>query len=339
MLIRYSGPIAISIPADSLDIEEAVKELFAETEEADLQGETGDINISITISQLSSDETAVLQSAAQSEGLEILGSPVVFSISASNNGKTVEVTSFNQYVQRSIEVTQEIAENLSTVLVFEEDNTFRPVPTSVYFKDGKYYVVIASLTNSTYVLVHQKVSFSDTDGKWYEDAVKEMANRQIIRGIDNSNFAGDREITRAEFAAIIVRALGLPVKGVSNFSDVAKDSWYYGPVAAATKYGIVSGRDNNRFDPMAKITREEAMQMVFNASKLTPLERINETVNSNAFSDYKEKSPWATEAVDFNLTNGLILGSNGKINPKAFITRGEAATVILRLLQKSTLIN
>lgn len=338
-LTVQSGSAAISIPADSIDIE-AVKVLFdAESEDSDLQGEIGDIHISITISQLSSDETAVLQSAAQSEGLKILGSPVVFSISASNNGKTVEVTSFNQYVQRSIEVTQEIAENLSTVLVFEEDNTFRHVPTSVYFKDGKYYVVIASLTNSTYVLVSQKVSFSDTDGKWYEDAVKEMASRQIIRGTGNSNFAGDREITRAEFAAIIVRALGLPAKGVSTFSDVPKDMWYYGAVAAATNYDIVSGRDKNRFDPMAKITREEAMQMVFNSSKLTPLERINETVNSNAFSDYKEKSPWAIEAVDFNLTNSLILGSNGKINSKANITRGEAATVILRLLQKSTLVN
>jgi len=338
-LTVQSGSAAISIPADSIDIE-AVKVLFdAETEDSDLQGEIGDIHISITISQLSSDENAALHSKAESEGLEILGSPVVFSISASNNGKTVEVTSFNQYVQRSIEVTQEIAENLSTVLVFEEDNTFRHVPTSVYFKDGKYYVVIASLTNSTYVLVSQKVSFSDTDGKWYEDAVKEMASRQIIRGTGNSNFAGDREITRAEFAAIIVRALGLPAKGVSTFSDVPKDMWYYGAVAAATNYDIVSGRDKNRFDPMAKITREEAMQMVFNSSKLTPLERINETVNSNAFSDYKEKSPWAIEAVDFNLTNSLILGSNGKINSKANITRGEAATVILRLLQKSTLVN
>ena len=104
-----------------------------------------------------------------------------------------------------------------------------------------------------------------TQAAGVEDVAKEMAGRQIMCGIGNSTFAGDREITRAEFAAIMVRALGLPAKDISAFSDVAKEAWYNGAVAAASKYGIVSGRGGNTFDPLAKITREEAMQMVFNA--------------------------------------------------------------------------
>ena len=114
---------------------------------------------------------------------------------------------------------------------------------------------------------------------------------------------------------------------------------YNGAVAAAAEYEIVSGRGENRFDPMAKITREEAMQMVFNASKLTPFSGVEGEVNSEAFSDYEAKSQWAAEAVDFNLINGLIVGSNGKINPKANITRGETAAVVLRLLQEANLVN
>ena len=148
-----------------------------------------------------------------------------------------------------------------------------------------------------------------------------------------------RYITRAEFAAIIVRALGLPAKGKSAFSDVPKDAWYSEAVDAAAKYRIVSGRGNNGFDPMDKITREEAMQIIFNASKLIPFNGVEETVNIEAFSDYNAKSQWAAEAVDFNLINGLIVGSNGKINPKANITRGEAVAVILRLLQKANLVD
>lgn len=158
-------------------------------------------------------------------------------------------------------------------------------------------------------------------------------------GIGNSTFAGDREITRAEFAAIMVRALGLPAKDISAFSDVAKEAWYNGAVAAASKYGIVSGRGGNSFDPLAKITREEAMQMVFNAAKLTPFNGVEDAVDSEAFSDYNAMSPWAAEAVDFNLAGGLILGSNGKINPKSNITRGEVAAVVLKLLQKAKLVN
>ncbi len=331
-LTVQSGGVAISIPSASIDLG-GVRELFGP------EAEQSDIPISITVSRITSQETAALDSAAASEGLDILGTPVAFSVSASFNGETIEIASFAQYVRRTLEVTREIAEDVSTALVFEEDSTFRPVPTSVYLEDGKYYVMVASRTNSTYVLVSNTVSFTDTAGKWYEDAAREMADRQIIRGIGDNTFAGDREITRAEFAAIIVRALGLPAKDTSLFSDVPQDAWYNGAVAAAAEYEIVSGRGGSVFDPMARITREEAMQMIFNGSKLTPLDGVDEAVDGEAFSDYEEKSQWAAEAIDFNLSNGLILGSDGKINPKANITRGEAATVILRLLRQAKLVN
>lgn len=47
----------------------------------------------------------------------------------------------------------------------------------------------------------------------------------------------------------------------------------------------------------------------------------------------------AADGVAFNLANGLIVGNNGKISPKATITRGETATVLLRLLQKAELVD
>ncbi|MDD2215949.1 MAG: S-layer homology domain-containing protein [Eubacteriales bacterium] len=331
-LTILSGPVAVDVPSTSIDTD-AIKGLLG------AEGSDADISLSITIAQPSSDETASLHTAAESEGLEMLGTPVVFNITASYNGETVVIASFKQYVQRRLEVSKETAENVTTAVVFEADNTFRPVPTSVYLEGGKYYVIVSTRTNSTYVLVSQKTAFNDTDGKWYKDIVKEMADRQIIRGIGNNVFAGDRGITRAEFAAIMIRALGLPAKGTSQFSDVAADSWYNQAVAAAAQYGIVSGKGDNRFDPLAKITREEAMQIVFNASKLVPINGAEASVDNKAYSDYDAKSQWATEAVDFNLNNGLIVGSNGKINPKANITRGEAATVILKLLQKANLVN
>ena len=330
-LTILSGPVAIDVPASSIDTD-AIKGLLG------AEGGNADISLSITIAQPSSDEAASLQASADSEGLGLLGTPVVFNITASYGGKTVEIASFNQYVQRRLEVDKETADSVTTAMVFEGNNTFRPVPTSVYHEGGKHYVVITTRTNSTYVLVSQKTAFNDTDGKWYKDIVKEMADRRIISGIGNNVVAGDREITRAEFAAIMTRALGLPAKGTSQFSDVAADSWYNQAVAAAAQYGIVSGKGDNRFDPLAKITREEAMQIVFNASKLAPINGAEASVDKKAYRDYDAKSQWATEAVDFNLNNGLIVGSNGKINPKANITRGEAATVILKLLKEANLV-
>ena len=52
-----------------------------------------------------------------------------------------------------------------------------------------------------------------------------------------------------------------------------------------------------------------------------------------------EVSVWASDAVSFNLENGLIVGYGGQIRPNDTITRAETATVVLRLLQKVGLVD
>lgn len=58
-----------------------------------------------------------------------------------------------------------------------------------------------------------------------------------------------------------------------------------------------------------------------------------------SFTDYGTQSAWATDAVNFNLNNGFIQGYNGLFNPKSNITRAETSTVVLKLLQKSGLVD
>ena len=59
----------------------------------------------------------------------------------------------------------------------------------------------------------------------------------------------------------------------------------------------------------------------------------------SAFTDAGSVSAWARDAVNFNVSNGLIVGSEGKLNPASNITRAETAAVILRMLQHSGLID
>ncbi|MPM09263.1 hypothetical protein SDC9_55579 [bioreactor metagenome] len=156
----------------------------------------------------------------------------------------------------------------TTAVVIEADGTQRHVPTEVYSENGKWYARINAMTNSTYALIQNSVNFTDTTGGWYDALVTEMASREIISGIGDNMFAGERAITRAEFAAIIVRALGLPADGTAAFTDVVSNAWYYGAVGTGFKYGIVGGKGDRIFDPSANITREEAMVMVARAAKL-----------------------------------------------------------------------
>jgi len=279
----------------------------------------------------------ITNSSVGVEGETLVLPPVAFTVTATYGGKTVDVDTFSAYIDRVIEVTKEQAAKITTAVVVSADGSVRHVPTNVIEKDGKYYAVVSSRTNSTYALIQNKVTFADAAGKWYEAAVNEMGSRKIIAGRSASAFDGDASITRAEFAAILIRALGLPTDGISAFSDVSASAWYSGAVATAAQYGIVSGKGDNQFDPNANITRQEAMLMLQRAAALT--EFTGASGNLESFTDAASVGSWARDAAKWSIGSGLIQGSDGKLNPTANITRAESATIILRLLQKADLVD
>lgn len=82
----------------------------------------------------------------------------------------------------------------------------------------------------------------------------------IINGTGDGLFSPDQDITRAEFAAIIVRGLGLKFEeGVTPFSDVKKTDWYSSVIHTAYKHQLINGFEDGTFRPDDKITREQAM--------------------------------------------------------------------------------
>ncbi|MET0016562.1 S-layer homology domain-containing protein [Oscillibacter sp.] len=282
-------------------------------------------------------DVAITNSSVSVTGETLVLSPVAFTVTATYGGKTVDVDTFSAYIDRVIEVTKEQAAKITTAVVVNADGSVRHVPTNVIEKNGKYYAVINSRTNSTYALIQNKVTFADAKGKWYEAAVNEMGSRKIIAGRSASVFDGEASITRAEFAVILVRALGLPADGTSTFSDIPTTAWYTGAVATAVKYGLTKGKDKNRFDPNANITRQEAMLMLQRAAALT--EFTGTSGNLDSFADANSVGSWARDAAKWSVGSGLIQGTDGKLNPTAKITRAQSATVILRLLQKAGLVD
>jgi hypothetical protein len=319
-----SGNVSYEMPTKAVDTKAVMTELGA--------ADSSKVPVTVTITQLES-------SAVQVKEGELMVPPVSFTVSASYNGKTYEVDTFTNYVSRVVAIPSGVDASKITTAVVVENGTERHVPTYVYLSGGKWYARINSLTDSVYALIYNTASFKDAAGKWYEKYVTEMASREIISGVGGGNFQGGRSITRAEFAAIIVKALGLPANGsAAKFTDVSAKSWYYGAVGKASEYGIVSGRGADKFAPGANITREEAMVMVQKAAKVAGLTGAS-AVSLTSYKDAGSVSAWANSAVQFNVANGLIVGSNGSLNPTSPITRAETATVILRLLQKSQLID
>ncbi len=166
----------------------------------------------------------------------------------------------------------------------------------------------------------------------------EMADRRIVFGIGDDLFEGERAVTRAEFAAILVRGLGFSDVGTSDFPDVADSDWFAGAVGRAYELGLIYGRDDGNFDPNAAITREEAMAMITRSSVVAEYDGVDgETITG--FDDVDDISAWAMSDVEYNISNNLIYGYDGLIRPTDTITRAETAAVILRLLRVADLVD
>jgi len=304
-----------------------------------------DVKIRIEVSRKSPEELKQIQEAAAKGGLALVGEPLEFSISCEVGGKTSKIGKFNGFVQRLFPAEGPGGgENAATGVLVDDDGNLWHAPTKIMWKDGKKYLSISSMTNSTYALVSHQVAFQDMKGHWAEVDVNDAGSRLILSGVGNSTFEPDRGITRAEFAAVMVRALGLrPGTGITSFQDVGKTAWYGGYIGTASEYGIVSGYGNGSFGPKDNITREQAMAMIERAMKLTGLKVELQPSDADTlltgFEDSSQVAEFAKESAAACVKLEIISGKGGDfLAPKDNISRAEVAAVVRRLLSKSDLI-
>lgn len=191
-------------------------------------------------------------------------------------------------------------------------------------------------------LVSPGKTFGDISGHEGQTAIESLAARNIISGKTELLFEPDATMTRAEFATIIVRGLGLPEKQGGAFEDVKPGDWFEGYVNTAYCYGIVSGVSDTEFDPEGTITREEAAAMVARAAKLCGMDPelgAFEARNILAgFSDYVTISDWAVSSLAFCYDKGIFPDDKMEIKPREAVTRAEIAQMLFGMLSLSKLI-
>jgi hypothetical protein len=304
-----------------------------------------DIKIQIEIATPTADMVKVVENAAEKGSFTLVVPSISFTVRGIYGDTTIEISKFNAYVERSIAIPDGVDPNkITTGVVVDPDGTVRHVPTKVEVIDGSYYAKVNSLTNSTYSVVWHPLEFSDAAGHWAHDAVNDMGSRMVINGTGDNLFAPDQDITRAEFAAVIIRALGLKLEnGAAPFTDVKAADWYSAAVQTAFTYGLISGFEDGTFRPLDSITREHAMVIMAKAMTITTLKEKLASGSAvetlRPFTDADDAAEWARSSIADCLQAGLISGRNGtELAPKAFITRAEVAVIVQRLLQKSGLI-
>ena len=112
---------------------------------------------------------------------------------------------------------------------------------------------------------------SDVEGTVYEDAVSKLMALGVVTGKTADSYAPLDDISRKEFAAMIVRATGHEsdanlLKDTTPFPDVTAGQWFTGYVAAAQAHGFMKGKADGTFDPNAPVKGSEVLATLLRAA-------------------------------------------------------------------------
>ncbi|WP_341280925.1 cadherin-like beta sandwich domain-containing protein [Paenibacillus sp. FSL H8-0537] len=333
-----TGSATYTLPIEQITGSQVIRELLQQTGLEQLE-------FQIELAALTPSRLQEVKSAAAKGGFELIGEPFDFTVRVVNGATRQEIAKFNTYVEREIAIPSTVdPQRITTAIVIEADGSIRHVPTKVVQANGSYWAKIYSLTNSTYALVWNPVEFQDAAGHWAQQAINDMGSRMVISGVGGDRFNPNASITRAEFAAIIVRGLGLKLEtGASGFSDVQTSAWYNQAIQTAVAYKLINGFEDGTFRPNEPITREQATVIIAKAMAITGLKAGLSAANADdillPYADANEAAAWARSSLADSLQGGVISGRSGaQLAPKAFITRAEIAVMVQRLLANSKLI-
>ncbi len=275
----------------------------------------------------------------------VMLSPVKFNLSLSYKGQAVngQVSTPYRYMKKWIPTTL-TASDISTAVRVDENGNLTHVPTKLVTQSGKTYIVIQGIDpNGVYGVIQSPKNFADITNHWAKAYINEGGSRTIIEGVGSNRFEADRSVTRAEYATMLVRGLGLQtVNSNKAFTDVKASDWFVSNVQTASQYRLINGYEDGSFRPNQAISREEAMVMLARAIRMIDY-ASQISGNSGSISGYRDNgtlSSWAVADVELNLKAKTIQGDENKnLRPKSPISRAETAAVIIRLLNEASLID
>ncbi|MGI6066084.1 MAG: S-layer homology domain-containing protein [Bacillota bacterium] len=228
-----------------------------------------------------------------------------FAQTSLNPGEVSEVYYYDQIQGRWVNLGGKVSGNTITVEV-------------------NHFTKFALLTK-----VAQETTLNDIAGHWAEQNINQLVNFGAINGYPDGSFMPNNRITRAEFAAVLVKAFKLTKVMGQTFTDT-ESHWAEDYIGAAAENGVVKGYDTGAFGPDDLITREQMAVMVVQAAKLSGAAEVLPFDDSDRISD------WAKEAVAIATGNGIMKGyPDNTIQPRGNATRAEAVTVILNALKNN----
>jgi len=333
---KKNKQVTVEIVTENASYTLPVSEINVEDIAEKLGVSASDVQITVSVN--------VVKPDAKSK-LNMKSAMIDFTVEAAASNKKTEIKKFSAYVEREILGDTSFNTAKTVAVKLNEDGTFSSVPT--LFDGNK--AMIKSLTNSTYTIVENDVTFTDVNNgmDWAEPYIEALASKYIIKGKGDGTFGSTQQLTRAEFTALLVRALGLPGEQYDDrFKDVNGSEWFNdnNALMAAIEYGIIQGKGNGTFAPGEKITRTEAAAMIGRAMKLEfinyDLSTLDKTNTLRNFTDAGSIGNWAKADVESVYQAGIINGkATDKFGAAGSTQRNEMAKILANFLEKAKLLN
>ncbi len=152
---------------------------------------------------------------------------------------------------------------------------------------------------------------------WYADAVQYVTDKGLMNGTDDNQFSPNASTTRGMLMTVLARYAGEDTTGGAT--------WYEKGMNWAKAKGVSDGTN-----PNADITREQLVTMLY---RYAGSPATNGSLDN--FSDASTVSSYAVNAMQWAVANGIVNGSNGKLNPQNNATRAQVAAILMRFCEMS----
>jgi hypothetical protein len=193
-----------------------------------------------------------------------------------------------------------------------------------------------SEVNSDYIVSaspddNQPKTFPDIQNHWAKPFIEGLLDKGLISGFGDGTFKPNEKMTRAQYAALLVKAFDPePKREAKNFLDVSDKSWAKDVIQKAYRGGFLSGYPGDMFRQGDNVERVQVLVSLVNGLELSEAD-----TNALGFYDDSDDIPeYGKEEVATATKKQIVVNHPDvkKLDPTKAATRGEVAAMVYQAL-------
>lgn len=179
---------------------------------------------------------------------------------------------------------------------------------------------------------------------WAYKQIQILTDFNVVVGYPDGNYRPDQNVTRAEFATMVIKAFEqqkAEIKQPAKFTDMSEKDWFWGMVQRAVMFDLLKGYPDGHFDPYGNVSRGHVISTTVNALTTETISNQKaKEILENSYSDYDQIPDWLIIAAGKAEILGMVVKAPGEetvINAERPATRAELAAFLVKMLEQAKL--